>query len=260
MEDLKRALKKHLKQAGAYDVRVADPRQGFEHALPGRHPLELWPECRSVIVYGAAMSTRAKYTYVGPFSPSDDPATMRFGYSERYGLERLAYLFLSGIAMWGGEFLEQHGYRMSATYSGAPGMMRTDSVQCKLCAYEAGLGVYGRSGVILHPELGNRKTIGVILSDAPLPPDAKLEGFDPCRNCEACIKACPGQAFTAGVPYHESWSFVECMETKKQLRSQSGLECDACFAACPSSQIPEEDLLLIEERPSAWESARSARV
>jgi hypothetical protein len=26
----------------------------------------------------------------------------------------------------------------------------------KLCAYEAGLGVYGRSGLILHPELGNR--------------------------------------------------------------------------------------------------------
>jgi len=55
-----------------------------------RHPLELWPECRSVIVYGTAISTRAKHTSVDPFSPSDDPTAMRFGYSERYGLERLA--------------------------------------------------------------------------------------------------------------------------------------------------------------------------
>jgi ferredoxin len=257
MEDLKQALVQHLKQAGAFDARVADPRQGFENALPGRHPLDLWSECRSVIVYGVAMSTRTKYTYVGPLSPSPDPATMRFGYSARFGLERLAYLFLSGIAMWGLAFLEEHGGRMSAALSGAPGMERpTDPVQCKLCAYEAGLGVYGRSGLILHPELGNRMSIGTIFSDLPLPPDPKLEDFDPCGNCEACIKACPGQAFSVGVPYPQSWSEEKCQAAKKQLRDQGGLQCDACFAVCPRCRIPEEDLLLIEERPSAWESAR----
>lgn len=260
MDDLKQAFIQHLKQAGAYDARVADPRQGFEYALPGRHPLELWPECRSVIVYGVTMSTRSKYTYVGPLSPSSDPITMRFGYSDRFGLERLAYLFVSGIAMWGGAFLEEHGYRMSAAHSGAPGMERpTDAVQCKLCAYEAGLGVYGRSGIIIHPELGNRMAIGVIFSDAPLPPDSKLEGFHPCRNCQACINACPGQAFTVDVPYPQSWSESKCYATKKQLRSQGGLQCDACFAACPRSQIPEDDMVLIEERQSAWEFARSAQ-
>ena len=65
------------------------------------------------------------------------------GCEPKGGLERLAYLFLSGFAMWGGEFLEQYGYRMSVTYSGAPGMLRAESVQCKLCTYEAGLGRLG---------------------------------------------------------------------------------------------------------------------
>ena len=257
MQDLKQVLVWGLRQAGAYDARVADPRQGFEHALPGRHPLELWPACRSVIVYGVAMSTRAMHTYVGPLSPSDDPDTMRFAHSERFGLVRLGYLFLSGIAMWGGALLEQHGYCMSATFSGAPGMLRPrNPVQCKLCAYEAGLGVYGRSGLILHPELGSRMAIGVILTDAPLLPDPKLEGFDPCHDCQTCIEACPGQAYTTGLPYPQSWSREKCMAAKERLLDQGGLHCDACFVACPRSRIPEEDLLLIEERLSAWESAR----
>ncbi len=39
VNDLKQRLVSRLKQIGAYDVRIADPRVGFEHALPGRHHL-----------------------------------------------------------------------------------------------------------------------------------------------------------------------------------------------------------------------------
>ena len=67
--DLKLMLKNRLPQAGAYDLRIADPRRGFEKAVSGRHPLELWNECRSVIVFAVAMSQRTNNMYLGPYAP-----------------------------------------------------------------------------------------------------------------------------------------------------------------------------------------------
>jgi len=50
-KDFKTGLIAEMRRNGAYDVRIADPRKGFEHALPGRHPLELMANCKSVIVF-----------------------------------------------------------------------------------------------------------------------------------------------------------------------------------------------------------------
>ena len=48
-------------------------------------------------------------------------------------------------------------------------------MRAKLCAYEAGIGVYGRSGLILHPEVGNRWQI-VVLHFAAQPVGGTLRG------------------------------------------------------------------------------------
>ena len=50
----------HLERARVYDAQIADPRRGVEHSEPGRRPLELWDECKSVIVFAVAMSTRTE--------------------------------------------------------------------------------------------------------------------------------------------------------------------------------------------------------
>jgi ferredoxin len=47
------------------------------------------------------------------------------------------------------------------------------------------------------------------------------------------------------------------MAAKRRLTEQGNLQCDACFVACPTSKIPKENMLLIEERTSAWESAHN---
>ena len=52
--ELKRDLVEVMKHNGAYDVRIADPHVGFEHSPEGRHPLQLWPECNSVICFAVA--------------------------------------------------------------------------------------------------------------------------------------------------------------------------------------------------------------
>lgn len=50
--ELKRQLIDRMMEVGAYDVKIADPRQGFEYVTElERHPLSLMPECQSVIAF-----------------------------------------------------------------------------------------------------------------------------------------------------------------------------------------------------------------
>ena len=49
--DMKSELIAEMKRVGAFDVRVADPHQGFEHAPQGRHPLEPMPGCRMAVAF-----------------------------------------------------------------------------------------------------------------------------------------------------------------------------------------------------------------
>jgi epoxyqueuosine reductase QueG len=251
VDKLKNRLVNHLKQAGAYDVRVASPNVGFEHSIEGRHPLQLWKECRSVVVFAAAMPTKALLTYIGPYSPSDDAKTMRFGGSFDYGHERLAHLFVATITLWGVTFLQENGFGYSLSSSGLPGLVGKPPIQAKLCAYESGLGVYGRSGVIIHPKLGNRMSIGVILTDALLEPDPKLTNFDPCRGCNLCTRVCPGNAYDPQKSYPESWSIEKCLSGKAKTEAK-GLKCEACFSCCRAGELSDEDLVLFEEKASYY--------
>lgn len=254
----KARLVNHLKQAGAYDVRVADPHQGFEHAEPGRHPLELWQECRSVVVFAVAMSPRCELVYVGPYSPSTDSTTMRFKASYDHAVERLAHLFVATIAFWGASFLKEQGHRLSLSASGLPGLLSEPTTPAKLCAYEAGLGVYGRSGLILHPELGNRMSIGILLTDAVLEPDPRLAGFEPCEGCERCIRLCPATAYDETKSYPHSWSREKCRTKTAQILVK-GSKCNNCFIACPAGKMADEDLLFVEEKTGLYQPPKKRR-
>jgi len=138
-KSLKTRLIGHLEQAGAYDVRIADPHRGFEHAEEGRHPLDLWKDCRSVIVFAVAMPPESELTHMGPYSPSTDSTTMRFEPSFDCAVERLAHLFVATIAFWGVTFLQENGWNVGLSASGLPGLLSEPTTQSKLCAHESGL-------------------------------------------------------------------------------------------------------------------------
>jgi epoxyqueuosine reductase QueG len=255
-KSLKTRLIGHLKQAGAYDVRIADPRRGFEHAEEGRHPLDLWKDCQSVIAFAVAMPPESELTYVGPYSPSTDSTTMRFKPSFDCAVERLAHLFVATIAFWGATFLQESGWNVALSASGLPGLLSEPTTQSKLCAYESGLGVYGRSGLILHPELGNRMSIGIILTDAVLEPDPRPADFEPCRGCDLCLRMCPARAFDPTKSYPHSWSREKCASKTAEIAAK-GLKCNNCFVVCPAGKLKDEDLLYTGEKISFYQPARN---
>ena len=257
-KSLKTRLIGHLEQAGAYDVRIADPHRGFERAEEGRHPLDLWKDCQSVIVFAVAMPPESELTYVGSYSPSTDSTTMRFEPSFDCAVERLAHLFVATIAFWGVTFLQETGWNVALSASGLPGLLSEPTTQSKLCAYESGLGVYGRSGLILHPELGNRMSIGIILTDAVLEPDPRLADFEPCRGCDLCVRMCPARAFDPTQSYPHSWSREKCASKTAEIAAK-GLKCNNCFVVCPAGKLKDEDLLYMGEKVSFYQPIRNKR-
>jgi len=247
-DSLKQDLIKRLKQVGAYDVCVADPKQGFDRALPKQHPLQLWERCRSVVVFAVAMGPQTNNVYMGPYAPWKGPRELspvpQDIQSEEYAMDRLSRLFVSSITLKGMIFLSEKGYEVSFTIP-----------QLKLSAYEAGLGVYGRSGLILHPELGNRMSLGAILTNAALEPDGRLEGFHPCEKCNRCVEMCPAHAFDPEKEYPQSWSRSACT-TKREEIAQKRLFCHNCFAVCPAGKIDDDMLLSMKAARSLFKKHR----
>lgn len=248
VSDLKQGLVNRLKQVGAYDVRVADPNIGFEQALPGKHPLDLWPSCGSVVVFAVARSPEANNTYAGPYAPwqgnrASGPVPQHIQ-SEEQAMVRLAGLFSAFVRLEGIAFLQTNGHGVSFLQP-----------QHKLSAFEAGIGVYGRSGLIIHPALGNRMVLGTIMTKVVLEPDGRLEGFEPCENCELCIKMCPAKAFDSTKRYPDSWSREKCMSKRAEIADRE-LFCHNCFAVCPAGTLKDEELICIEKVKSIFECDR----
>jgi epoxyqueuosine reductase QueG len=251
--ELKDGLIAEMKRVGAYDVRIADPHQGFEYAPEGRHPLELMPDCKSVVAFVVPCANIPDSFFVGirrsvPQAPDYWTQALHTEDNEFYLGHRLAFLFTAYVILKAASYLSEWGFRtVEQCDKQRPGQPMLPE---KLCAYEAGLGVYGRSGLILHPELGNRTVIGAFLTDARLEPDGKLPGFDPCRGCDACVRACPAGAYGDDGSYHGVWSREKCETTAADLMTQGYSRCTLCRTICPRGDYSHDELCVIDVRHS----------
>ena len=249
--ELKSALIAEMKRVGAHDVKVADPRRGFEHASKERHPLTAMPDCKSVIAFIVPRADIPDCMFIGvrrsvPQSPDTWTRYLDIKDTSNYIGYRVAFLFTAYVILKAMSFLSESGYKAVERCDKLPDG-RTQIAE-KLCAYEAGLGVYGKSGLILHPELGNRIVIGVLLTDAVLEPDEKLDDFNPCANCEACIKACPAGAYGEDGFYHGVWSREKCESKRKALEEMGYSICNLCWDVCPVGKSNHHDLFVMGVR------------
>jgi epoxyqueuosine reductase QueG len=251
---LKEELLARLRQAGAFDARVADPRKGFEHALPGMHPLAVWPEMRSIVVFAVATPPEGNNTYLGAYAPWQGdrrlgpvPADIQ---AEDYGLDRLCRLLIASVTLRGiGALMERgHGVRF----------WPSTRFQLKLCAAEAGLGVYGRSGQIIHPVLRNRIRLGAFATDAFLEGDGRLTEFGPCAGCDRCIRACPAGALDPDAPYPASFAREKCIATRARI-AERGRYCHNCYAACPAGAISDDRLLSIRRSTTFYQPEAASK-
>ena len=111
-------------------------------------------------------------------------------------------------------------------------------------AIQAGLGEYGRHGLVITPEFGPNVRFGKVYTDMPLLLDSP-QSFgvkEMCEMCRACTDACPANAIPGGEPnrerYNQSnikgirkWSVdgEKCFGYWAKINS----DCSVCIRVCP---------------------------
>jgi len=135
--------------------------------------------------------------------------------------------------------LTKHGYRVNADYV---------PVAYKKLAVEAGFGAQGKSTLLINRIYGPNLRIGVVLTDAELPPDTPT-GEDLCGTCQACVDACPAGALEpyrldphrclVGKPLRVkdySWDAYQV-----RLTPHAQTMCRVCQDVCPYGRFREEE-------------------
>lgn len=115
----------------------------------------------------------------------------------------------------------------------------------KDAAVLSGLGVVGRSNLLLNPEWGPRIRFRSILIDRELEPTKPVEDFNPCDSCgEICHSVCPQNVFSSGT-YDRSKCIAQLdADIANRMPAAEGSAdvipglvvkyCRACELACPA--------------------------
>lgn len=156
-------------------------------------------------------------------------------------------LYHNQVAYDVGRFLDDHGYgavvvphrigNFDPDLRKSPDYMniypKLFGVSTRHAAVEAGLGIFGKSRLLVTPRFGPRQRVAVVITDAELVPDEKIteeEALNLCPpGCTACIKACPGKAIS-----QEGLAWEKCNEVIRPHNGMYGYSaCSECMLSCP---------------------------
>jgi len=121
------------------------------------------------------------------------------------------------------------------------GPLTSSTLPSKAVARAAGLGWFGKSLLIVNPEIGPRFRHASVITNMPLTPDTPMKSR--CGTCEECVKACPSKAIRGlsfdGIPppREEVLDFPKCRDTLwlkfKNIPGVGYPICGVCMAVCP---------------------------
>ena len=204
----------------AFDVRWVYTER-FSASNKGPKPNELPAGLTHVVVIGQEMNDSLIKT-----APSALSGTATgLGYSTDAAV-------LLGMA----QYIRNLGYQAIASMN--------DTALAIPLAMQAGLGEYGRHGLVISPELGPRFRIGKIFTDMPLAVDAPqsfgVKEF--CEQCDRCADKCPAKAIPHGEPNWQPVNISSIKGVKKwsvdgekcfSYWSKINSDCAVCVRVCP---------------------------
>ena len=111
-------------------------------------------------------------------------------------------------------------------------------------AIEAGLGEYGRHGLLITPKFGPNVRIAKVFTDIPLAVDHPIQfGVKEfCNTCRRCANSCPVKAIPKGEPQREAPNFSShsaitkwTVNAEKCFKFWVGMntDCAICIRVCP---------------------------
>jgi reductive dehalogenase len=134
------------------------------------------------------------------------------------------------------QFITNLGYQAVASLN--------DSTLSIPMAIEAGLGEYGRHGLLITPKFGPNIRIAKVFTDLPLEIDQPIEfGVQQfCKTCRKCADNCPVRAIPQGPPQSEPPNFSSLsgirkwtVNAEKCFKFWVGMntDCAICIRVCP---------------------------
>ena len=175
----------------------------------------------NVIVVGQAMDTDLLHTAPSALSG----AATGMGYSK----DALVLLTIA-------QFIRNLGYQA------IPSM--NDTALAIPYAVKAGLGEYGKHGLVITPEFGSSVRFGKIFTDLPVDHDFPIRfGVqEMCNICNACTKACPSRAIPDSEPTLVTFNRSNISGVKKwtidgercfSYWAKINTDCAVCVRVCP---------------------------
>ncbi|MCP4225211.1 MAG: 4Fe-4S dicluster domain-containing protein, partial [Actinomycetia bacterium] len=193
----------------------------YSRAADGAKPNPLPPDLDRVVVIGQAMDPSLIATAPSALAG----AATGLGYSQ----DVVVLLCIS-------QYIRNLGYRAVPTLN--------DTALAIPYAIKAGLGEYGRHGLVVTPEYGPNVRFGKIFTDLPLAIDTPIRfGVEEmCDICRACTTACPSTAIPGNGPseLRHNVSNIEgvtkwtvdgeaCFNYWAKINS----DCSVCIRVCP---------------------------
>jgi len=230
---MKDKLEEFLKEYGVFKVGVADPEHGFGMAKTGCHPRDIMKNCNSVIAF-------AFHVGLDYYTTLD--------YCQKGDVEsRVLNIYCGWVSSRLANFLRDMDYEAVVPHGLKDEKEKIARLSLKLAAYEAGLGVFGRPSILITPEYGPRVNIGVVLTNALIQPDKPLRDFNPCQECDTCVRLCPVGAINRELPPPRGFHRSRCLQFIDQIRERTNKKiryCGYCYNCCPVGEISKKTFRL----------------
>jgi epoxyqueuosine reductase QueG len=159
---------------------------GSIRAPAGRHPRDLLPTARTIIIFGRVMPDLL-------FS-----GTAREQKTAMHDLVTSLEMTASALV----QFLEREGSRSVPALPSLPlkieKNMARGSLSLTHCARDASFGTLGDNTLFIHPEFGNRLALAAVITEAVLEKSPLPSSLPVCSHCNRCIDACPALALQKG--------------------------------------------------------------
>ncbi|HMK37356.1 MAG TPA: 4Fe-4S double cluster binding domain-containing protein [Desulfomonilaceae bacterium] len=243
--DLKQKIVHTLE--GKVDAIGFAPVERFGNAPQEHHPSEVCKDARTIVVFGKVVPRGMIH------SPTYNLYIMHRAYHS-------AYPYLDEIALMLSNWIEAQGRFLAVPVpSYAPmvfhGREPWGVMSLKHAAVEAGLGRFGKNGLMHHPRYGTLLRLGAVVTNAEMAGDPKLTGSPCAETCTACLKACPSEAFgddgsfkkmtclahtIKHAIYPLAFQAPEGMRHIERVINTAGynywLSCDTCLKVCPNNR------------------------
>ena len=135
------------------------------------------------------------------------------------------------------QYIRNLGYRAVASLN--------DTALSIPLAIQAGLGQYGRHGLLITPEFGPRVRIAKIFTDLAIDPDQPIDFgvTETCNHCRRCSDGCPVKAIPDDAPKFETHDGISHLKGVKKWTinarqcftfwANQGTDCSICIRVCP---------------------------